>query len=453
MSRRSYVHLVLIGTAVLVFAFTSPVRAELYINEIAWDCGGNSDGGAHLAGSDNRDEYIEIRGTPGMSLANHYLIFIEAEDNDTHTGGAGLVENIFDLGGSSMGSNGFLTLRQKGNLYDTFFNGVAAGTTDLVNTGSGIGWGNDATSSVGHTAELNKTTIENSGWTAMIIRNNGDPVAARPTIGLDVDVDNNGLDPVNMTNPHHWAANWTIIDSIGLFTEGAEPFYGRTYAPTTFGTMQIGDEFFPGGPKFLTPNIEPGGTYVFAPWAHTESEIEYLARWGNSTGQTPDDWHIVNVTQRTVAGSANGAPDYRVSGEPHPGSITDPPPPGQVVETNKGVPYRTALFNTLGQPNYPVIVDGSLPGDFNEDGTVNAADYVVWRNNLGVVPAKLANETASLGVVDQDDYNVWKSQFGQTLPGISFGAGSSSNIPEPGCLFLATFTLFAAPLALRWRES
>ena len=44
---------------------------ELYINEIFFDPGG--------AGLEARDEYIEIRGTPNLSLDNTYLIFIESE--------------------------------------------------------------------------------------------------------------------------------------------------------------------------------------------------------------------------------------------------------------------------------------------------------------------------------------------------------------------------------------
>ena len=40
-------------------------------------------------------------------------------------------------------------------------------------------------------------------------------------------------------------------------------------------------------------------------------------------------------------------------------------------------------------------------GDFNQDGTVDAADYVVWRKDLG-------------GIYTQNDYNIWRAHFGQT---------------------------------------
>lgn len=56
-----------------------------------------------------------------------------------------------------------------------------------------------------------------------------------------------------------------------------------------------------------------------------------------------------------------------------------------------------------------------LPGDFNADGTVDAADYTVWRDNLG-----RAGEDMLLGAgdrsgrVDRGDYDLWKQNYGQT---------------------------------------
>jgi hypothetical protein len=67
-------------------------------------------------------------------------------------------------------------------------------------------------------------------------------------------------------------------------------------------------------------------------------------------------------------------------------------------------------------------VGPALPGDYNLDGRVNAADYVVWRNTEGdsVTPFSGADGDGN-GVVDQADYNVWRTHFGQTM-----GAGSGS---------------------------
>jgi hypothetical protein len=76
-----------------------------------------------------------------------------------------------------------------------------------------------------------------------------------------------------------------------------------------------------------------------------------------------------------------------------------------------------------------------VPGDYNENDVVDAADYVVWRNN----PATLPNEGTSPGVVNQDDYDFWRTRFGATS---AAGAGLGAAVPEP-----ATCTLVALACA------
>ena len=51
----------------------------------------------------------------------------------------------------------------------------------------------------------------------------------------------------------------------------------------------------------------------------------------------------------------------------------------------------------------------ALSGDYNGNGVVDAADYVVWRNRLGSNDP-VADGDAS-GVVDAADFDVWKIEF------------------------------------------
>jgi hypothetical protein len=57
-----------------------------------------------------------------------------------------------------------------------------------------------------------------------------------------------------------------------------------------------------------------------------------------------------------------------------------------------------------------------LLGDYNRDGSVDAADSVVWRNSLGqtVVPYQGADGDGD-GTVDQDDRAIWMAHFGEVL--------------------------------------
>jgi hypothetical protein len=60
--------------------------------------------------------------------------------------------------------------------------------------------------------------------------------------------------------------------------------------------------------------------------------------------------------------------------------------------------------------------DGPVPptGDYNQNGTVDAADYTQWRDTMGqpvATPGEGADGDLS-GTVDQGDYTVWRTNFG-----------------------------------------
>ncbi len=90
--------------------------------------------------------------------------------------------------------------------------------------------------------------------------------------------------------------------------------------------------------------------------------------------------------------------------------------------------------------SFDMIPHVSLPGDFNDDGKVNAADYTVWRNYLGTNFDLNGNgdETdSSAGVVDRADYDLWKLHYGEHNPGTGT-ANLSSSVPEPSTTTMAT---------------
>jgi uncharacterized membrane protein len=84
-----------------------------------------------------------------------------------------------------------------------------------------------------------------------------------------------------------------------------------------------------------------------------------------------------------------------------------------------------------------------VAGDFNSDGIVDAADYIVWRNGLGTT-------------YTQAGYDVWRANFGRTAAGAAAVADSisgsrASNIPEPTCWIL--FVVALVTLSTRVRKT
>lgn len=84
------------------------------------------------------------------------------------------------------------------------------------------------------------------------------------------------------------------------------------------------------------------------------------------------------------------------------------------------------------------LESAAVPGDYNGDGTVNAADYTVWRNHLGQT-FQLMNEDPSNmdGQVTSADYDFWKAHFGENGAGSGAAAGGgTAAVPEPSTSLL-----------------
>jgi fibronectin-binding autotransporter adhesin len=92
----------------------------------------------------------------------------------------------------------------------------------------------------------------------------------------------------------------------------------------------------------------------------------------------------------------------------------------------------------------------TLPGDYNHNGVVDAADYTVWRDTLGSTGAGLAADGNINGMIDAGDYTVWKSHFG-THAGSGTGGSTNAAVPEPATIALAMIS--AALLCARPRAA
>jgi hypothetical protein len=80
-----------------------------------------------------------------------------------------------------------------------------------------------------------------------------------------------------------------------------------------------------------------------------------------------------------------------------------------------------------------------IHGDYNHDGSANAADYTVWRNTVGTnVGIGNAADGNGDGIVTFDDYTIWKNNFG-------FSGGSGTALPEPSTGLLLLIGMLASP--------
>jgi glucose/sorbosone dehydrogenase len=95
----------------------------------------------------------------------------------------------------------------------------------------------------------------------------------------------------------------------------------------------------------------------------------------------------------------------------------------------------------------------ALEGDYNRDGRVDVADYIVWRKSMGQnVAAHSGADGSGNGTIDEADYDFWRARFGNIFPG---GAGATGNasVPEPAAVLLMSLAALWVSFSMRCHHS
>ena len=137
-------------------------------------------------------------------------------------------------------------------------------------------------------------------------------------------------------------------------------------------------------------------------WAtDTSGQLQLIAREGDTVQVAPDD-------SRTITEIRFSSSTGNVDGERSPFSDN-----GELV-------FWANLSSFDGIILSDHVASQLLPGDFDENGRVDAADYTVWRDGLGTI-------------YTETDYAIWANNFG-AVAGSSIA--HSSTVPEPRALLL-----------------
>ena len=321
---------------------------ELFISELMFN----------PPGTDSPNEYIEIRGAPNRILPEGtFLLTIEGDAGSN----PGVIGNVFDLSGRSIGGNGFTVLLQKDNAYRPE---VAASV--YVNTGMDSGWGSGLSSSVSHSGRDATTDLKNPSVTFILVQS---PEPILP--GEDLDANDDGL------LEHPRVSNWSIEDAVGVLDPDG-------VGDIAYGFVNFRANTFPGNAAAASGVVIP---VPFTP--------RYVARNGNSTNWTPSawiasdmsgsgpDWVLGSVGKtypEAFAGAALnhlGAPNF---GAPEiPGILVIPGTNGFSVIEGSGGSFSLAL-NTrpAGSVTLQVNSDEALQISTNQGASYQAAVSLVF---------------------------------------------------------------------------
>jgi probable HAF family extracellular repeat protein len=201
------------------------------------------------------------------------------------------------------------------------------------------------------------------------------------------------------------------------------------------------------------PDLEGGDTQLHGPVHATDVSADgsiIVGRGVDATGAEPFIWDAIHGTRNFTAVLRE---EFGLSAALNGWNLTLAGAISHDGRTIAGYGRNPSGENEYWVAHLGTAENIPLSGDYNSDGTVDAADYVVWRNSLGQAGAALAADGDASGIIDTNDYNIWRSHFGQSaVVASSISAVPSSGIPtvpEPSAIVLTA--LLYTLLAMCWR--
>jgi hypothetical protein len=240
--------------------------------------------------------------------------------------------------------------------------------------------------------------------------------------------------------------------------QGTEQSIGNPYAPnyTEFGTVAPEDLQFQyeTSAGVVHGNVQYVGVDVnnnlvlkvdpatgFARLVNTSSfdvEIDGYSILSESGALEPADGNWLSFTDRPLEGWVEAAPTAT--------ELSELNPEGEMQLESGAALSMGRLFDPAGDhdlelefviageepPRMGIVIYESfgLAGDYNANGIVDAADYILWRNTIGQnVAAFSGADGDGNGTVDEADYEFWRARYGNTLS-TGAGAADGQTIPE-----------------------
>jgi Glycoside hydrolase family 44/Dockerin type I domain/PEP-CTERM motif len=261
----------------------------------------------------------------------------------------------------------------------------------------------------------------------------GGPIKLLPNLQRDVDDFNPGtklaITEYNYGGTNHISGGIAQADALGIF--GREGLFAATFW-SLYGDSQ--SQFTSGAFKMYLDYDGAGGEFGDTAIDSETTSINDSAVYASVDSSDPNRMVVVAINrsgsdQTTGIAVAHDrvfdhAEVYQLT------SASANPVRAADIELDllNAFQYTMPAFSVTTL----VLISDGLPGDFNRDGTVDAADYTVWRNSLGQTGNTAADANED-NLVDAQDYAMWKANFGLSELG---GAGSLTTVPEPSALAL-----------------
>jgi hypothetical protein len=118
--------------------------------------------------------------------------------------------------------------------------------------------------------------------------------------------------------------------------------------------------------------------------------------------------------------------------------------PRSLATDQRGASYARIVGGQadIGAFELQTVVSPVLPGDYNGNEVVDAADYVLWRKTLGAEVDQFSGADGDGdGMIDTDDYGVWRENFGNDNAAAATSRANSSHTLISHSIALASFAV------------
>ncbi len=428
-------------------------------------------------GADNPHEFIELTGTAGAAFGGFYVAVLDSDLGPQ----TGLDDFIIDIGTFLNGSNGLavITAEDQPNVIDR--GDVPGDGSPLSNFGF---WTPDATTRITNAA-LNGEVIANDSASYVLLYS---PNRQLPTGGFDFDWNNDGvLDLptgaviVDSIGVNDGGSGDVIYGGASILSTGYVPdaisrFRGNTTAQSaaawfngdlfgnddplvyetgnSSGLPSLGASLTPGeinvGTDAVSPRVALTGVTAGAGFSLDVAYNGPISQVldGNITSPLAVNGPGISITdtagmavvgvsvEPNVTGLGTSLLNVTFTGNATTngqlplGSYQINFSPNSLIGNGRSTDNDLDALTTsesLGSVAFDVVGGA---GDYNQDGRVDAADYTVWRDNLGATVASGTSADGNGdGMIDATDYTVWRSNFGSSSRTIVFPVPASLAAP------------------------
>jgi fibronectin-binding autotransporter adhesin len=318
--------------------------------------------------------------------------------------------NVITIGRSDGAASLIYSAATLGNMENNFATSATAGGTLLFGTNAAatglVNVKSSSSQTLPHSVfTLNGDLSFTSGGTGTL--QIGDPILGAGAVTKI------GSGPMRVTNTNTYLGG-TIVNAGSLAVGHADAINnGFGFYDATDGTLGSGNVTVNSTATDL--EIESG---VAA--ANVIADTKTLSLAGGGAGGTADQGYALldSGINETVGGLILGGVAQTTS--------------GTYGSSSSGATFQSDEYFSGPGTITLALAPAGLPGDFNNDGKVDAADYATWRKNE-VANAALPNDGGAGNQAAR--FTLWRANFGNP-PGAGAGL-HNAEVPEPGTLLLA----------------